>query len=458
MPAIDIVELQEVAAVPTNGSNGKANPNYAFGDHFMVLPPELPGGPATAWAEVDEQGRLVLPPEIAAKLGLTPGAQVRLEETKNGLRLHRPVTHLAKVYVEPTDNCNIACATCFRNAWTEPMGRMSEATFTAILEGLRTLEQIPTVYFGGIGEPLFHKRTEEWIAQAKALGARVEMITNGTMLTEKRSREIIDAGLDLLWVSIDGASPESYADVRLGAELPQVIENLQRFGRMRRGWHHRIPEIGIAFVAMKRNIDDLPAVLKLGRRLGALHFSVSNVLPVTTELQEEMLYTRSLRSTTYLPSNRVPHLSLPKMDFNELTREALFQAFNSGYNVSYAGANWGGVNDVCNYIENGSMTVAWTGDVSPCWPLMHAHTSYLHGKPRLNQRHVVGNVRERNLKELWLDPEYVAYRQRVQSFAFPPCTFCGGCEMSVTNAEDCVGNEFPACGGCLWAQGVVQCP
>jgi hypothetical protein len=24
--------------------------------------------------------------------------------------------------------------------------------------------------------------------------------------------------------------------------------------------------------------------------------------------------------------------------------------------------------------------------------------------------------------------------------------------------EDCYGNAFPACGGCLWAQGIIQCP
>ena len=50
------------------------------------------------------------------------------------------------------------------------------------------------------------------------------------------------------------------------------------------------------------------------------------------------------------------------------------------------------------------MSVAWTGDVSPCWPLMHTHISYLHGKPRVNHRHVVGNVRERSLRDLWLEP------------------------------------------------------
>ena len=329
---------------------------------------------------------------------------------------------------------------------------------SAILDGLKELETLPTVYFGGIGEPLFHRRTAEWIAQVKALGARVEMITNGTLLTEKRCRQLIDAELDMIWVSIDGASPESYADVRLGAELPNVIENLKRLRSMRKAFYKPKPEIGVAFVAMKRNIDDLPNVLKLARQLGASQFSVSNVLPINEEMQDERLYTETLRSVTYMPGGRAPHLSLPKIDFNETTRDALFKAFNSGYNVSYAGSNWGGDNDVCNYIESGSMTVAWNGNVSPCWPLMHTHSSYLHGKARVSKQHLIGNVRERSLTDLWLDPDYVAYRKRVQSFAFPPCTFCGGCDMSVANEEDCFSNEYPTCGGCLWAQGVIQCP
>lgn len=412
----------------------------------------------TEWATVDEQGRLVIPPDAAAKLGLIPGAQVRLEEVQNGLKLHRPVTQLVKLYLEPTDNCNIACRTCFRNAWNAPMGRMKASTFAAILEGLSAFDTVPTVFFGGIGEPLFHPRTPDWIAQAKQHGARVELITNGTLLTEKKTRQLIDASLDVLWVSLDGATPESFADVRLGAELPTILENLRRLRKLRKGSHYPKPELGVAFVAMKRNINDLPQVLKLARELGAKHFNVSNVLPVTPELQAEMLYTGSLRNLTYLSSHNIPHLSLPKMDFNELTHEALFQAFQSGFNVSYAGNNWGGANDVCNYIENGTMTIAWNGDVSPCWPLMHSHTSYLHGKPRVSYHHHVGNVNERPLHELWFDPDYVQYRQKVQSFAFAPCTFCGGCEMSESNQEDCLGNEFPVCGGCLWAQGVVQCP
>lgn len=425
----------------------------------IIKPESAKTKQTTAWAEIDEDGRLILPANVVKNYGLQPGAKVRLDEGENFIRMHRPVTHLTKVYIEPTVDCNLDCITCFRNGWEQPMGRMTEETFAGIMEGLKQLDPIPSIYFGGIGEPLFHTKTIDWIEEAKSLGVKVELITNGTILTEKISRRLIDAGLDVLWVSIDGADPETYADVRMGAELPNILENLKRFSRMRPPHHHPKPEIGIAFVAMKRNIADLPKVIQLGKSVKAKYYSVSNLQPATAEMQDDRLYTQTMHNIAYMQAPNLPRLSLPKMDFDETTREALFKTFNSQLNISFAGNNWGGANDVCNFVESGTMSIAWTGDISPCWPLMHTHTSYLHGKERLAKKHVIGNVTERSLLDLWSDTDYVAYRERLHNFAFAPCTFCGGCDLSETNDEDCIGNTtFPVCGGCLWAQGIIQCP
>ena len=412
----------------------------------------------TQWAEVDEQGRLVLPPGMAARFGLTPGARLRLEDDDGKVRLHRPLTHLARIYVEPTIYCNLDCITCLRNVWDERLGRMKPATFDRILEGIRAVEPRPLVFFGGIGEPLFHPQLADMVARTKALGATVELITNGTLLNDKKARELIEAGLDVIWISIDGATPESYADVRLGAELPHVLENITHLRQIRPGGHHPQPKIGIAFVAMKRNIKDLPAVLNLARRLGASFFKVSNVLPYTEQLRTEILYDHLLNDIAYMPSTWLPHLSLPKMEINEDTAPAIFQAFRSGFNVSLAGHNLGGNNDVCNFVESGALAVGWDGGVAPCLPLLHNHSHFLKQYQRVSRRHIVGNVNQRDLLDIWHDPSYVAYRERVQSFAFAPCTFCGGCDLIEGNEEDCLGNTFPVCGGCLWAQGVIQCP
>lgn len=416
--------------------------------------------PTTAWAEVDKEGRLILPAEAVRAFGLTPGAKMRLSQEQNVLRLHRPVTHLTKVYVEPTVACNLDCITCFRNDWKQTIGNMSVETFEHIFDSLQGMNPRPGVYFGGIGEPLANRHTLEWIRRVKTLGIKTELITNGTLLTPKIARQLIESGLDVLWVSLDGATPESYADVRLGAELPQVLANLRQFARMRpQNRHNPKPEIGVAFVAMKRNISELPAVIRLGRSFGTKYFSVSNLQPATTSMQAERVYSRTLNNPAFMAGAGVPYLSLPRMDFDETTRDALIAAFNSGCNVSFGGANWGQASDVCNFVESGTMTIAYTGEVSPCWPLMHTHTSYLHDKKRVNYRHIIGSVNEFSLEELWLNPEYVAYRERLHNFVFAPCTFCGGCDLSEANLEDCLGNEqAPVCGGCLWAQGVIQCP
>ena len=96
---------------------------------YMYIKGESMNSQLGKWAQVDENGRLVIPPDVTARFGLEPGAQVRIEEGKNDIRLHRPVMQLAKIYLEPTNVCNLACRMCMRNMWDEPSGRMSKKLF-----------------------------------------------------------------------------------------------------------------------------------------------------------------------------------------------------------------------------------------------------------------------------------------------------------------------------------------
>ncbi len=104
------------------------------------------------------------------------------------------------------------------------------------------------------------------------------------------------------------------------------------------------------------------------------------------------------------------------------------------------------------------MAVGWDGGVNPCLPLLHSNQHYLNGLDRRARRWIVGSLHERSLVDLWHTPDYLDFRARVQAFDFAPCTSCDGCPLSETNEEACFGNGFPTCGGCLWAQGFVQCP
>ncbi len=410
------------------------------------------------WAEIDDKGRLVFPPEVVERYGLKPGSKILLEENSAGMRLHQPVTRLGKVYIEPTNRCNLECRTCIRKVWDEAPGEMSEATFDGILKGLKGVKPLPQIFFGGIGEPLSHPDIIPMIGRAKALGAHVELITNGTLLTREISRELVRFHLDALWVSIDGATPESYADVRLGAAFPEVIANVRTFKR--EGWAagRGMPDLGFVFVAMKRNIRDLPAVMEMGYYLGVKQLLVTNVLPYTPEMGNEILYGTALSNITFRGSVKYDSLKLPQMDLNETTREAIYKAVRGAPSTSYAGIHLHEGRDFCPFIETGSTFINWEGDLSPCIALGRDHTSYFEGRKRFSRRYIVGNVADAKIVPLWEHPPYREFRERVQNFEFSFCSSCGGCELGDRNEEDCFGNTFPTCGGCLWAQGVIRCP
>lgn len=409
------------------------------------------------WVEVDEQGRLILPPEVMEHYGIRPGVEIRMKEGSKSLRLHRPINQLAKAYVELTSRCNLTCQTCIRNAWEEIQGDMNEATFKRLLESLKNFPSRPDVFFGGFGEPLMMPDIAGMVAQVKALAGKVELITNGMLLSERLSHELIQAGLDTLWVSVDGATPEHFADVRLGAALPTVLDNIIRFSNLRNP-NNPHPEIGISFVAMRRNIADLPELIRMSTRLGASRYMVTNVFPYTEEMCKEMLYTRTVDGVDSTPSPWAPRIDLPRIDLNPESQDAIVQSMRYRNNVSLNGVTLGQDQGRCPFIERGSVAIRWDGAVSPCLPLMHQYITYLNGQRRSVRTHVIGNLNDMDLSSIWTTPDYVAFRKRVSEFDFSPCTWCGGCSWSEANEEDCFANTFPTCGGCLWAQGVIQCP
>ncbi len=347
---------------------------------------------------------------------------------------------------------------CVRNTWDEPQGSMAEATFNSIRNSLAMFSPPPTIIFGGFGEPLSHPHIADMVAAMKHRSAPVELITNATLLSRALAERLIKAGLDVLWVSLDGATTAVYGDVRPGALLPQVIANVTDLRDMLRTAHPASLHIGIVFVAMRRTIAELPAVLRLGRQLGADRFLVTNVLPYAQELTSEVLYERAVSERQILPSAMVPELNFTPFDLNDETRAAFSEIMSSARALDSLQRNGAEVIDTCPFIESGSLAVGWDGSVSPCLPLLHSHTSYLFERQRFSRRHVIGTIAEHSLQELWNTPEHVAFREHVRAFDFSPCVYCGGCNLSLANEEDCIGNVFPTCGGCLWAQGVIRCP
>jgi len=209
-------------------------------------------------------------------------------------------------------------------------------------------------------------------------------------------------------------------------------------------------------VAMRRNLQDLPEVIRLGMERGATRFSVSNVLAHTPELRNEVLYGRALYDTRLQFPNLRVEVDLPRFDLDEDTRRMLGGLGEQGIAPGAGGATLAA--NRCPFTAKNSSAVRWDGQLSPCLALLHAHTSYLGEHPRRSQAYFIGSLAERSLAELWDDPGYRGLREKLLDFDFSPCVYCNSCDMAGHNLEDCFGNVLPTCGGCLWAQGLIRCP
>ena len=379
---------------------------------------------------------------------------------------------LGKVYVEPTNACNLNCTTCVRHSWDEPEGFMEWATFEALVDGLAEVAQgdggsaagggaagphaAGTLAFMGLGEPLLHPRFLDMVRLVKSRGLRAEVTTNSLLLDEEMAGGLLQAGLDQLVVSIDGASAEAFGRVRSGASLAKVVENVRRLHDRRGPNYGPGTSIGIEFVAMRSNVGELPGLNRLAAQLGATFIIVSNVLAYTPELQGETLYDQRVTASEGGESTAAPRWQLPAFDWDEDLGAALGRALARSGPVAFAAGVASDVSSHCPFVEADSCAVAWHGGVSPCPPLLHTYTCFVRGREKLMTRWQVGRLPDEPLAAIWAQPAYAAFRDRVRRFDFPPCTDCG-CELAEGNEEDCFGDPHPVCGGCLWARGVVRC-
>jgi len=406
------------------------------------------------------RGGLELPENLASELGLEPGYEIAVEPLGNSGAILKSFSSLAKLYIEPTNHCNLDCEMCMRRAWKDvAMGFMEWSTFERIMEGVSRLPRPPIVFFGGYGEPLLHPQIVPMVERAKEVGCHVEMVTNGTLLDRSTAVGLIKARLDRLWVSLDGVTSKGYGSMRPSSPLESVLENISTFRDLATGFRPFAlpkPAMGIVFVATRRNLKELPQVASLASRLNVTELLVTNVLPHTQEMEKEALFASGMSEVAFEPS--IFRLSLPRMDTWELGRPELVSLFRSGFSVCLAGADLSEAHNRCPFVENGSLVVGWRGDASPCLPLLYDHIQYLSGFQRHCRRFILGNIEDMGLEEIWNEEANLLFRKRVLEFPFSLCTVCGGCDMLESNQEDCFGNEHPTCGACLFAQGIVVCP
>lgn len=252
---------------------------------------------------------------------------------------------LKKLYIEPTARCNLRCKMCFRNSWkNEIIGDMRPETFRKAMTTMP--DSVETVFFGGMGEPLAHPDIVEMVRTASSLGKRVELLSNGTLLDARRTAELLDAGLDMLWLSIDALDDGRYAQIRRNSQLALVKEHIVEFNRQRARLDRTV-RLGVAFVVMKSNAHELALLPYFSTYYKVNEVNISNVIPTDEHTASEVLYNNVVDwgLGDPAPMESSPRIHLPLMDWQDpaaqeglrsLLSTSMCSVYLSGQRVSRA--------------------------------------------------------------------------------------------------------------------------
>lgn len=139
------------------------------------------------------------------------------------------------IQLETCGFCNLKCKFCPGGAADSGIIRdmMLIETFELFLAQCREFpEKIKILRIIGIGEPLLNRNIAEFVSEAKRSGVfeKVEITTNGTLLTRELSDKLIDAGLDTLLVSLEATDESKYEKIAgVHVQLNELYGNLEYF-------------------------------------------------------------------------------------------------------------------------------------------------------------------------------------------------------------------------------------
>lgn len=146
------------------------------------------------------------------------------------------------VYIEQTKYCNFKCFYCIHSTRDEADGEfralghrmqhMDEVFFEKIIRELKEFPQdgIKRIVFSGLGEPLMNPHLPDYVRMVVEAGiaGRVEIITNGLLLTPEKSRALVAAGITNINISVQGLDAAGYEKTcGIRIDFERYLENLK---------------------------------------------------------------------------------------------------------------------------------------------------------------------------------------------------------------------------------------
>ena len=336
-----------------------------------------------------------------------------------------------------TDLCNLSCRHCYQDAAAKRVrGEMTREEKLAAVDEMARMT-LPMLAIAG-GEPLACPDLFPVIERARMHDIHVTVASNGTLVTEDMARRLKQAGVQYLEISVDSRDAGEH----------------DRFRGQRGSWERAVAgirngvkaglDLGLATCLTSQSVHQVDDLIRLAEDLGCETFSHFNFIPVgrgrdmlvqdlDPRQREQLLVTLN----AHLQRNRLKIISTAP----QFARACVMYAPPDGiFAQGHAGRAPGArARVLARYIGGCGAGRCYCalepdGSVTPC--------VYM-------RSHVVGNIRDRSLAEIWGNELFDLLSDRSQRTGHcRVCAFrhyCGGCRARAFAYTGDVTASDPGC-------------
>ena len=309
--------------------------------------------------------------------------------------------------IEITSFCNLRCRMCPKtnhSVNTAENNVMSWDTFERLIPLLPNIESLDLT--GVWGEAFLHPQLYvEMLKTIKKHGSDVYTISNGTLITDDLARQLVELELNKLIISLDAATPETYAAIRPPGRFEDVLSGLKSISAWKKKLGRTQPRLELAFVGMTSNIEEFPRVVQLAHELGVAQVCLQAMGEYPGRENESVAaHHKPLGRRFFEEGQRlgqelgVEVVLQPSDQFEEDRKEQNILEDRRGYRKQ------------CYDLWNKAL-VAATGNVLPCCASPVS----------------MGNLRDSSFEQIWRGPAFTQLRRQFLGGEIPEmCRQCTG--------------------------------
>jgi radical SAM protein with 4Fe4S-binding SPASM domain len=316
------------------------------------------------------------------------------------------------LYLETTNRCNLLCTTCPRTyEELEPPADMSFDLFRKIVDQTPRLAR---AVLHGVGEPMLVKELPRMVRYLKDRGVYTLFNTNGTVLSQKKGRELCETGLDELRVSLDAADAKTFVLIRGKDYFNRIVANVRAFTEMQAREGLAKPRVSLWLTGLKETLESLPQFVRIAKDVGVNEVHLQRLVYFETDA---------------IGMARPDQALFEKLSLDEAGFIAAAEAEAAKLGVSFSAS---GATEPGESLKQADSDTPWSLCRRP-WSLMY-FTANGRALPcciapfsqRGYEHYTLGDATQQTLQEIWNGPAYQAFRQSLKSdHPADACKSCG---------------------------------